>query len=782
MNKPFFMEPNPEEAPEWMAALNRWVLWKAELRDGSWTKVPYRVGDRGKASSTDPETWASFGDVVDAYAANPDEYDGIGFMLGDGYSGVDIDHVYVEGSLDPQAEAVLTLFDGCYQEKSPSGDGYHIVFQTDYDNPGHVKKNKPFEFYTEKRYLTFTGCVVSSDTPERVFVGAETVAKFYNSYMAKEADGGKGAGVSQDYVPDPEVSNLTDEELLALMFEIFPPSKQLFEGDISAHGDDDSRADLALCGYLVKICHADVGRVDALFRKSKLYRRKWDELRGEQTYGQMTIKKALVGYDPAKAPRLDLMGVDRGLLKLFHEANLNGGRINDKMFGHLFAIRYRSVLAYVPEAKSMYAYDGVRWIKHGAEQQAERMVKRFVEAATTYCAKLKDDEKRADALKKMARYQQYRARRNVLEDAKSELVRHLSDFDQDPHLLNALNKTIDLSGDGVVVRDHDPADLITFVAPVEYVEDATCELFENTLAACCEGDVELYEYIQKLFGKVVASDTSDDAFYLFGEQRRSGKGTVTSPLVEMLGSGEGGYAKNAQPETFAAKRRRDASASSGDRARLRNSKLILTSETPKGMELDATIMKEMTGDDLVTARYNYGDDEQFRMRGIIFMLANNFPTINDPSVFGSDRVKVIPFERFVPKQERDKTLRDRLREPGELSGLLNWCIEGIHKYRKEGFDAPEAVVASTKAYEKRCDMVAVYMEERLLSVECGLLKASEIYSDYCNWANETRRSAIGRNDFYERVRQRVRWRNRATIAGRSERNVIEGYALAVGDD
>ena len=74
-------------------------------------------------------------------------------------------------------------------------------------------------------------------------------------------------------------------------------SRALCGGDTSGYGGDESRADLALCSYLAFWTNNDTARMDALFRQSGLMRRKWDEKRGAQTYGQMTIAKALIAGD-----------------------------------------------------------------------------------------------------------------------------------------------------------------------------------------------------------------------------------------------------------------------------------------------------------------------------------------------------------------------------------------------------------------------------------------------------------------------------------------------------
>ncbi len=49
-----------------------------------------------------------------------------------------------------------------------------------------------------------------------------------------------------------------------------------------------------MCSYLAFWTNNDAERMDALFRNSALMRPKWDEKHGSQTYGAMTISKALI--------------------------------------------------------------------------------------------------------------------------------------------------------------------------------------------------------------------------------------------------------------------------------------------------------------------------------------------------------------------------------------------------------------------------------------------------------------------------------------------------------
>jgi hypothetical protein len=97
-------------------------------------------------------------------------------------------------------------------------------------------------------------------------------------------------------IPDPATTAaLSDEELIrrALAAKNGEKFRRLWAGDTTGYQNDDSRADLALCGLLAYWTGSDPSRIDRLFRKSKLMRPKWDERRGHGTYGQHTIAVAL---------------------------------------------------------------------------------------------------------------------------------------------------------------------------------------------------------------------------------------------------------------------------------------------------------------------------------------------------------------------------------------------------------------------------------------------------------------------------------------------------------
>jgi hypothetical protein len=140
-----------------MTAEDRWVLWKYVDRGGKPRKVPYQPSGAA-AKTNDPSTWTSFAKVQEVLAAS-DAYSGIGFALGDGWAGVDLDDVIVDGETKPWAEDLITSL-GSYSEISPSGTGVKVFVKGDFPDSGKTVKlddGSGVEVYCQGRYFTVTG-------------------------------------------------------------------------------------------------------------------------------------------------------------------------------------------------------------------------------------------------------------------------------------------------------------------------------------------------------------------------------------------------------------------------------------------------------------------------------------------------------------------------------------------------------------------------------------------------------------------------------------------------
>jgi putative DNA primase/helicase len=308
--KPPTLEVRPENIPAGLRACEQWVCWRWDWKPdekggGRWSKLPVDCANGRSASSTDPNTWAPYEDVLAYYQANRSTVDGIGFVFkeGGGHVGVDLDEcVGPGGHLKDWGDDLVSRL-GSYTEISPTGTGVKVFLRGSCPGPHHRRpyEDGEVEVYDQKRFFCVTGHRLDW-TPDDVLEQQPAVDDVYRlvfTPVATEAPDARGS----DAAPCGPVvlaaigmrADWTDEELLRLATAARNGDKlrRLWDGDTSDYGNDDSRADLALCGLLAFWTGRNADRLDRLFRQSKLMRPKWDERRGERTYGRITIDTAL---------------------------------------------------------------------------------------------------------------------------------------------------------------------------------------------------------------------------------------------------------------------------------------------------------------------------------------------------------------------------------------------------------------------------------------------------------------------------------------------------------
>lgn len=290
--RPALPPPDFAGIPEELRLLPQWVVWKFDWVErgkgaGEWSKVPFNPETGFHARSNDSTTWGTFDIAVTACRSKA--FDGIGFMFSpdDPYCGVDLDNcVDADGELSAVAYEWVTMFSS-YTEMSPSSTGVHIIVKARVEK-GRKDKTTGIEIYNAGRYFTFTGRSWHENVlpiKDSQWLVNELLATVFPEQLEPE----KRAMPGQVYG--------TAGELLEIAFRAKNGSKikSLFDGDVSAHADDDSSADMALCNHLAFYSGGDPGLLDSMFRASRLMRPKWDKQHhGDgRTYGEGTIDEAL---------------------------------------------------------------------------------------------------------------------------------------------------------------------------------------------------------------------------------------------------------------------------------------------------------------------------------------------------------------------------------------------------------------------------------------------------------------------------------------------------------
>jgi primase-polymerase (primpol)-like protein len=278
-----------EHLPVEIRTSRRAVVWKHERCDGKAkvTKVPYvPVRPWTRASSIDPGTWGTFDQALAVVAAGT--ADGISIAVGDGLVGVDLDdcRTPANGEITSEALAIVHTLES-YTEVSPSGEGLRLFAHGTLPPGGRHKGT--IEMYDRAHFLSVTGWHVAG-TPATIEERTTSLGVLHARVFGRN---------EHDERPRREVGPLTVDRDDAGLLERAHAARNgakfaaLWRGDVSGY-PSHSEADLALCTQLAFWTGGDAARVDRLFRRSGLWRPKWD-MGGAVTYGERTIATAIAG-------------------------------------------------------------------------------------------------------------------------------------------------------------------------------------------------------------------------------------------------------------------------------------------------------------------------------------------------------------------------------------------------------------------------------------------------------------------------------------------------------
>jgi primase-polymerase (primpol)-like protein len=305
----------PENIPEKLKALNQWVVWKPIPEKGKFKpgKMPISLrlneatGKKGikPASCNDPKTWMTFEDAMSILNSSS-EYQGLQIALvpkppdddTERLIGIDFDEaVLSDGSIRPELLEEVHSFN-TYFELSPTDGLRGFCYGHFTVNEGVHKSN--IEIYQYGKFLTVTGHKLTY-APATVEPAQEAIITFRAKHFKLFSE------IDETNLPITLVL-FADEELLTRISKskLSEKFKNLYYENTSEIADH-SVLDKNLCA-LFAFWTQDKEQIDRLFRKSALFRDKWDEVHGHDssgplTYGQMTINYALKTRKSVYNPR-----------------------------------------------------------------------------------------------------------------------------------------------------------------------------------------------------------------------------------------------------------------------------------------------------------------------------------------------------------------------------------------------------------------------------------------------------------------------------------------------
>lgn len=389
-------------------------------------------------------------------------------------------------------------------------------------------------------------------------------------------------------------------------------------------------------------------------------------------------------------------------------------------------------------------WDGKCW-KIDDTASAKRMAKEMVRTIYAEAGQAKDSDEAKSLAKHAMRSEADTKIKAMLSVAESEPgipVLH-EDLDTDPWLLNCANTTIELKTGAT--RPHSRADLITKMAPGEFNAGAMCPAWYAFLKRIMDGNETLMRFLQRAVGYSLTGNTSERVIFILYGRGANGKSTFIQTINALLGD----YAQQTPMQTFLLKR---GESIPNDVAALRGSRFVSAVESERGRRMAESLVKWLTGRDTITARFMRAEYFSFMPTFKIWLGTNHRPEIRGTDEAIWDRIRLIPFDVRIPKDEQDPNLLEKLKT--ELPGILIWGIEGCLAWQEQGLGMPEEIKAATDSYRQDMDVLSGFFEDKcFISGHLSVTK-QELFEAYKIWCEEDNEKPVGKKRFGQLMKER----------------------------
>lgn len=320
------------------------------------------------------------------------------------------------------------------------------------------------------------------------------------------------------------------------------------------------------------------------------------------------------------------------------------------------------------------------------------------------------------------------------------------EFDSVPEFLVVPNGVFDLGvterskGTSLDLLPHSSARRVTKMTKVTYRPGVDCPVFKKYLAEVLPDD-ETRVFLQKALGSALLGKPRDKKMINLIGPTNSGK-TV---LIEVLQAVMGDYCESVDAQMFTTKKHgKNPDAASPMLHSARLAKMVVASETDPGDRWDSGLLKALTGRDTMHSRNMYGSLAKWTPRFLIVMASNHFVKLDAEDTAIINRIAPIKFPKSFVKPDKDEhgndiwpegvpvdqradiNLADRIRESEEeMSGILNWLLEGLQMYLRDGLGETDAIRRERSAMEQDSSMAVQWLEARKEDGIIGVLTREE---------------------------------------------------------
>jgi len=417
----------------------------------------------------------------------------------------------------------------------------------------------------------------------------------------------------------------------------------------------------------------------------------------------------------------------------------------DTWNGEEFVRKYGDIIRYCEEWKQWFIWDERKW-KGDNTRKIQSLAKETVRSLYNRISEVSDDKERNVLMKHIQNSESMTKRRFMVEAAMSESGIPVTPdiFDHNKMILNLSNGELDLKTGKI--QDHKKENYITKMVDITYNPDATCPTWISFLNKIFKDNQKVIRFIQNAVGYSLTGLTIEQCIFILHGNGSNGKSTFINIIKEILGE----YAQQTPSETLMEKK--NTGTATNDLARLRGTRFVASVETEQGKNFAEALVKQISGDDTISARFLHKEFFEFVPECKIWIATNHKPKIKNTDNAIWRRIKLIAFAVTISDEEKDKDLMNKLR--AEKEGILTWMIQGCLNWQINGLQEPDEVKAATKGYREEMDIIGAFIEENCVIGLGYRSTAKELYDCYSNWCEENGEYVLSQRIFGLKLSER----------------------------
>jgi putative DNA primase/helicase len=307
----------------------------------------------------------------------------------------------------------------------------------------------------------------------------------------------------------------------------------------------------------------------------------------------------------------------------------------------------------------------------------------------------------------------------IIEKIKDLTTKDRKEFDVSKNLINLENGVINIENSEIT--NHDPKNLFFTKIPVVYKKDADCPQVKKFLSEILhENDIPI---IQEWFGYCLYRSYFIKKAIIFVGEGDTGKTTLLRLKEKFVGKDNvsGISLQKMTSDKFAP-------------VQLFNRHVNIYDDLSFKDINDNGAFKIATGGGSITGEYKFGDQFQFENYAKLTFACNKIPDVkdsNDPAYF--NRWIIIHFRNEIANS--DKFLIDKITTSEELSGLLNFALDGLRRLlQKQKFSYDKAPHEIKREMQLSGSVIAQFAHNCLKESTGKWISKAQMYEVFIQYA------------------------------------------------